>query len=85
MAEGRRLAEQRVQDEKKAESDRVRQDELARVQARRDAELAKRAKVAAGKQALRDREQQKVIDEAAAKLKSAEAAYNAEVSKKQNQ
>jgi pilus assembly protein CpaC len=85
VAEGRRLAEQRVQDEKKAESDRVRQEELARVQARRDAELANRAKVAAGKQALRDREQQKVIDEAAAKLKSAEAAYNAEVSKKQNQ
>ena len=63
----------------------MRQEELARVQARRDAELANRAKVAAGKQALRDREQQKVIDEAAAKLKSAEAAYNAEVSKKQKQ
>jgi len=85
VAEGRRLAEQRVQDQKKAESDRVRQGELAREQAKRDAELAKRAKETARKQAGRDREQQKVIDEAAAKLKSAEAAYNAEVSKKQPQ
>ncbi len=58
---------------------------LAREQAKRDAELAKRAKEAARKQAFRDREQQKVIDDAAAKLKSAEAAYNAEVSKKQSQ
>lgn len=85
VAEGRRLAEQRVQDQKKAESDHVRQEELAREQARRDADLAKRAKEAARKQADRDREQQKVIDEAAAKLKSAEALYNAEVSKKQPQ
>ncbi len=72
-----------VQDQKKAESDRARQDVLAREQARRDAELAKRAKETARKQADRDRVQQKVIDEAAAKLKSAEALYNAEVSKKQ--
>ena len=77
------MAEQRVQDQKKAESDRARQEELAREQAKRDVELAKRAKEAARKQAIRDREQQKVIDEAAAKLKSAEALYNAEVSKKQ--
>jgi hypothetical protein len=85
VAEGRRIAEQRVQDQKKAESDRERQEVLAREQAKRDAELAKRAKEAARKQADRDREQQKVIDEAAAKLKSAEALYNAEVSKKQLQ
>jgi hypothetical protein len=85
VAEGRRIAEQRVQDQKKAESDRERQEVLAREQAKRDAELAKRAKEAARKQADRDREQQKVIDEAAAKLKSAEAVYNAEVSKKQPQ
>jgi pilus assembly protein CpaC len=78
VAEGRRLAEQRLQDQKKAEIDRARQEELAR-------EQAKRAKEAARKQAIRDREQQKVIDEAAAKLKSAEALYNAELAKKNNQ
>jgi len=85
VAEGRRLAEQRIQDEKNAEIERARQEVLAREQAKRDAELAKRAKEAARKQAFRDREQQKVIDDAAAKLKSAEAAYNAEVSKKQSE
>ena len=82
-AEGRRVAEQQLQDQKKAESDRARQEVLAREQARRDAELAKSARETARKQAERDRVQQKVIDDAAAKLKSAEALYNAEVSKKQ--
>jgi pilus assembly protein CpaC len=80
-AEGRRVAEQHIEDQRRAAQQQV----LAREQARRDAELAKRAKETARKQAERDRVQQKVIDDAAAKLKSAEALYNAEVSKKQPQ
>ena len=39
----------------------------------------------ARKKAEQDREQQKSIDEAAAKLKAAEAAYNAELAKKGKQ
>jgi hypothetical protein len=85
VAEGRRLAEQRVVDQKKAEIERERQETLAREQARRGAEQAKRDQVAARKQAVRDREQQKTIEEAAARLKAAEALYNAEVAKKNNQ
>jgi pilus assembly protein CpaC len=81
VAEGRRVAEQRVQDQKKA----ARQEILAREQARRNAEQARRDQAAAGRQAERDREQQKIIDEAAARLKNAEALYNAEVAKKSKQ
>ena len=81
VAEGRRVAEQRVQDQKKA----AREEILAREQARRNAEQARRDRAAAGRQAERDREQQKIIDEAAARLKNAEALYNAEVAKKSKQ
>ena len=45
------MAEQRIQDQKNAEIERARQEVLGREQARRDAEMAKRAKEAARKQA----------------------------------
>jgi pilus assembly protein CpaC len=62
-AEGKRIAEERVK-----------QDKAAKEQAKRDAEAAK-------KQAAIDRERQKQIDEAAARLKAAEAAYQSEVAR----
>jgi pilus assembly protein CpaC len=71
--EGRRIAEERAKAEK-----------AGKEQAKRDAELARKAQEAAKKQAERDREQQKAVAEAAARLKAAEAAYNAEVAKKNN-
>jgi pilus assembly protein CpaC len=80
--EGRRIAEQQAEEKKTAEKEQERQAVLAREQARRDAEQAKRDGEAARRQAEKDREQQKLIDEAAARLKAAEALYNAEVEKK---
>jgi pilus assembly protein CpaC len=72
-------------DRKKAEEDRERADKLAKEQQKRDAEAARKAGEDARKKADQDREQQKAIDEAAAKLKAAEAAYNAELTKKGKQ
>lgn len=69
-------------DRKKADEDRARQEKLAREQQKRDAEAARKAGEEARRKAEQDREQQKAIDEAAAKLKAAEAAYNAELAKK---
>jgi pilus assembly protein CpaC len=73
-AEGRRIAEERVKQEK-----------AAKEQAKRDAEAAKKAQAAAKKQAEIDRERQKQIDEAAARLKAAEAAYQAELARQNKQ
>jgi pilus assembly protein CpaC len=72
-------------DRKKAEEDRAQQEKLVKEQQRRDAEAAKKAGEEARRKAEQDREQQKSIDEAAAKLKAAEAAYNAELAKKGKQ
>jgi pilus assembly protein CpaC len=65
--EGKRIAEERVKQEK-----------TAKEQAKRDAENGK-------KQAAIDRERQKQIDEAAARLKAAEAAYQSEVARQNKQ
>jgi pilus assembly protein CpaC len=73
-AEGRRLAEERA-----------RQEKAAKEQAKRDAEAAKKAQETARRQAEIDRERQRQIDEAAARLKAAEAAYQAELAKQQGQ
>jgi pilus assembly protein CpaC len=72
--EGKRIAEERVKQEK-----------LAKEQAKRDAEAGKKAQEAARKQAEIDRERQKQIDEAAARLKAAESAYQAEVARQNKQ
>jgi pilus assembly protein CpaC len=69
-AQGRQIAEEQAKAQK-----------AAKEQARRDAEAAKQAQEAARKQAERDREHQKAIAEAEARLKAAEAAYNAQVKK----
>jgi pilus assembly protein CpaC len=72
--EGKRIAEERAKQEK-----------AAKEQAKRDAEANKKAQEQARKQAEIDRERQKQIDEAAARLKAAEAAYQAEVARQNKQ
>jgi len=72
-------------DRKKADEDRAQQEKAAKEQQKRDAEAAKKAGEEARKKAEQDKEQQKSIDDAAAKLKAAEAAYNAELAKKGKQ
>jgi pilus assembly protein CpaC len=79
--EGRRLADQLAIDQKQAAKDGVEQQRLAREQSKRDAEDAKRAQEAARKQAEIDRRNHSAVDQAAARLKAAEAAYNAEIAK----
>jgi pilus assembly protein CpaC len=59
-----------------------RQQQLAREQAKRDAVAAEKAKKDAARQAVIDQKRQKVIDEAAARVQAAEAAYQAELAKK---
>jgi pilus assembly protein CpaC len=77
--------EQAIKDkeqEQKAAKAKAKQDAE---QAKRDGEAARRAAEAAKRQAEIDRKQQKQIDEAAAKLKAAEIAYQAEMAKKNKQ
>ncbi len=73
-AQGRRDAEQAVKD-------REVQQRLAKDQAKKDQEAAKKAEEAARRQAEVDREHQKSIEAAAAKLRAAEAQYNAELTR----
>jgi hypothetical protein len=73
--------------EKQSQKDREeneRQDKLAREQAKRDAEADKKAAEVAKRQAEIDRQRQKEVDAAAAKLKAAEDAYQAELAKRTN-
>jgi pilus assembly protein CpaC len=72
--QGRRDAEQAVKD-------REEQQRLAKDQAKKDQEAAKKAEEAARRQAEIDREHQKSIEAAAAKLRAAEAQYNAELAR----
>jgi pilus assembly protein CpaC len=74
-----------AEQEKRDAKDRERQEKLSREQAKRDAEAEKKAAEVAKRQAEIDRERQKEIDAAAAKLKAAEAAYQAELAKRQQQ
>jgi pilus assembly protein CpaC len=75
-----RELEQQKRDAKVAEK----QAQKDREQAKRDAEAAKKADEVAKRQAEIDRERQKEIDAAAAKLKAAEDAYQAELAKRAN-
>ena len=79
--EGRRLADRMVIDQKQAARDGEAEQKLAREQSKRDAEDAKLQQEAAKKQAEADRKSHVAIDQAAARLKAAEAVYNAEVAK----
>ena len=63
----------------------MKQEKAAKEQAKRDAEAAKKAQETAKKQAEIDRERQKQIDEAAARLKAAESAYQAELARQNKQ
>jgi hypothetical protein len=78
----RRAAEQERQRQAKAA---VEQAKRNKEQAKRDAEAAKKAEAAAKKQSELDRNYRKSLDEAALRLKAAEAAYNAELVKSQQQ
>jgi hypothetical protein len=80
----KRQTEQILADRHRAEQEKIRQDKLSQEQAKRDGENARKAQQAAQKQAEKDREQQKQVDEAAARLKAAEAQYQAELAKKNN-
>ena len=64
-----------------AAKDKESQERLAKEQAKKDQEAAKKAQEAARRQAEIDRERQKSIEAAAAKLRAAEAQYNAELAK----
>ena len=68
-----------------AQVEQKRQQQLAREQAKRDAEAAEKAAKEAARQAEVDKKRQKQVDEAAKRLKEAEAAYQAELSKKTKQ
>jgi pilus assembly protein CpaC len=78
--DARAMAEER----RRLEKQREQQQRAAREQARRDAEAARKAQEAAKRQAEIDRERQKAIDQAAARVKAAEAAYQAEIAKKKS-
>ena len=73
-AEAQAYARAQAVEGKRIAEERVKQDKVAKEQAKRDAEASK-------KQAAIDRERQKQIDEAAARLKAAEAAYQSEVAR----
>jgi pilus assembly protein CpaC len=96
----KRAAKEREEQAKKDKEEQQKQAKAAKIQAEKDAKAAKiqaeKDAKAAKEQAERDREdakkkaeveqkQQKAITEAAAKLKAAQDAYQAELSKKRNQ
>jgi pilus assembly protein CpaC len=74
-AEQDRVAQQR------AEEDRRQADKLSKERAKREAEIAKRNSEIAKKQADEDSKREKALAEAAARLKAAQSAYQAEVEK----
>jgi pilus assembly protein CpaC len=77
-------AKRQAELEREAQKERERQEKLAREQAKRDAEAARVAAEQARRQAEIDARHQKAVEEAAAKLKAAEAAYQQELAKKNN-
>jgi pilus assembly protein CpaC len=88
QVDGRQRAEQLKRDAKAAEEhqqaereSKDRHEKVAREQGKRDAEQAKRDIEVAKHQAEIDRQHQKQVDDAAARLKAAELAYQAELAK----
>jgi pilus assembly protein CpaC len=77
--------QEREAEAKRAAKEKEEQERQAREQAKRDAEAARRAQEAAKKQAEIDRERQKAMEAAAARLKAAEALYQAELAKQSQQ
>ena len=76
---------QAKRDAEAAREQAKRDAEAAREQAKRDAEAAQKAERDSARQAEIEKKQQKVIEEAAARLKAAEAAYQVELAKKDKQ
>jgi hypothetical protein len=86
MAEDRKRAEemaskQAIADAKRAKEERKEAEERAKEQAKRDAESAKKAEELRKKQAIEDAKRNKAIEDAAARLKEAQAEYQSAVQK----
>ena len=82
-AEAKHQAQQVEAERRKQKADEELQAKLAREQAKRDAEAARRAAEQAQKQAEVDKRQQKVIAQAEARAKAAQAAHDLDVAKTQ--
>jgi pilus assembly protein CpaC len=80
-AEARQKAEDDRIAQLKAEEDRRQADKLAKDRAKREAEIARKNAENAKKQADDDQKREKALAEAAARLKQAQAAYQAEIEK----
>ena len=77
----KKAAEQAKVDAKQAEKDREQEARLARERASREAELASKANEERRKQEEKEREHGKTLAEAEARLRAAQAAFQAEVNK----
>ena len=82
IADKRKAEEDRVA-QKKADEERRAADKLAQERAKRDAEVAKKNEEIARKKAEEDQKRDKVLSDAAARLKEAQSAYQAEIEKAQ--
>jgi pilus assembly protein CpaC len=80
-AEARQKAEDDRIAQLKAEEDRRQADKLAKDRAKREAEIARKNAESAKKQTDDDQKREKALAEAAARLKQAQAAYQAEIEK----
>jgi pilus assembly protein CpaC len=80
-AEAKQKAEEDKVAQAKAEEDRRQADRLAKDRAKREAEIARKNAEVAKKQADDDAKREKALAEAAARLKQAQTAYQAEVEK----
>jgi len=67
--------------QKKAEADKRQADKLAKERAKREAEIAKKNAEAARKQAEENQKREKSLNDAAARLKDAQSAYQSELQK----
>jgi pilus assembly protein CpaC len=77
----RKKAEQDRVAQQKADEDRKAADRLAKERAKREAEIARKNSEAAKKQTDEDAKREKALAEAAARLKQAQSAYQAEIEK----
>jgi pilus assembly protein CpaC len=84
-AAAKQAAAQTEIDRQNKKKEDIRLAKLAREQAKRDAEAARLAAEQAKRQAEIDKKQQKVTDEAEARVKAAEAAYQSELAKSRKQ
>jgi pilus assembly protein CpaC len=78
----RKAAEEKAEADKKAAAEKARQDKLDAERAKREAEVAKKNAEAEKKRQAEMKKHEKSVAEAAARLKEAQAAYQAEMDKK---